>query len=98
MLNLKKYFKIYSRKKNQQDNSAKIVKQRLDDVLKLVVTYPIQGNDGNKIDGEQFQKALINFICDYLKIEPEEVNFKVYKQGKQSICNMTVAINDETVA
>ena len=95
MLGLNKLLNIFGRKKSSHKNSAEVVRKRLDE-LKLVVTYPEQQK--YKMDVDEFQQALVNFICDQLELPADKVNFTIHKRGDQAICNMTVAIPDENMA
>ena len=95
MLNFNKIFKLFRKQKSATDKSAEVVRRRLDE-LKLVVTYPDE--DQGKMNIEEFQQALINFICDQLELTSDQVSFTINKRGEQAICNMTVAIPDETMA
>lgn len=95
MLKLIRRFRALKTKNNNYDNSADVVRRRLDE-LKLVVTYP--DDNQSKMNIEEFQQALINFICDHLELPADKVSFTIHKRGEQAICNMTVAIPDETMA
>ena len=95
MLVLKKLFNLFRKTKSPTDKSAEVVRRRLDE-LKLVVTYPDEQQA--KMNVEEFQNALINFICNHLELEANQVSFTIQKRGEQAICNMTVAIPDETMA
>lgn len=95
MLKLTKWLNKLTKKNTHANNSAEVVRKRLDE-LKLVVTYP--GEEQAKMNIEEFQQALINFICDHLELPADKVSFTIHKQGEQAICNMTVAIPDETMA
>lgn len=92
---LKKITRLFSKRSTLPDKSAEIVRKRLDE-LKLVVTYPDIQQEKMNID--EFQQALINFICDHLDLKSEQVSFTIHKRGDQAICNMTVAIPDENMA
>ena len=95
MINFLKAVSIFKKQKSATDKSAEVVRKRLDE-LKLVVTYPDEQQA--KMNIEEFQQALINFICDHLELTADQVSFTINKRGEQAICNMTVAIPDETMA